>query len=427
MNDQNNPVPVSTDVPDPSHRDGVADSVKRMSASLIAVGLFTYAAMSAVSITGADIGLILAIAGAIPLWLARSPLSMNRGLVIGLAVYGAVKLLTSVLALDPGKGIDELVQYWPYLILAVVPLTQEYGPSRESLLRVLAVSCMLVSIYAIWQHFMGYEYWHGRQLSEIEGRYRVSGLFSHPQTWAGFTLVATLFFGGLATTARSDRRMFAVTSLICLAANFTSNTRGALIGLIAGAILMAFANVRMRRVSLAMLGLMIMGVALSPGLQYRFNRIPTLELDPDQTNSRLYIWNTSISMGASRPLIGVGPGNFRDSYVRFCRIPPKFILGHAHNEWIHEWATSGILGVLSFSALLALMSRALWKRHRQGSTHAWPALVAWVGLAAASLVQCHFRDEEVLMLILFVVAFGLMPVEDSHEAGIAEDGTPQVP
>ncbi len=338
---------------------------------------------------------------------------------MGLAVYGAVKLVTSVLALDPGKGIYELVQYWPYLILAVVPLTQEYGPSRERLLRVLAVSCMVVSIYAIWQHFMGYEYWHGRQLSGIEGRYRVAGLFSHPQTWAGFTLVATLFFGSLATTARSDRRMFAVTSLICLVANFTSNTRGALIGLIAGVILMALGNVRMRRVSLAMLGLMIVGVALSPGIQYRFNRIPTLELDPDQTNSRLYIWTTSISMGASRPLIGVGPGNFRDSYVRFCRIPPKFTLGHAHNEWIHEWATSGLLGVLSFSALLALMSRALWKRHRLGSTHAWPALVAWVGLAAASLVQCHFRDEEVLMLILFVVALGLMPVKDSHEAGIA--------
>lgn len=416
MIDQNNPVPASSEVPDLSPRDGIADSVKRMSTALIAAGLFTYAAMSAVSITGADIGLIMAIAGAIPLWLARSPLNLNRGLVMGLAVYGAVKLLTSVLALDPGLGIDELVQYWPYLILAVVPLTQEYGPSRERLLRVLAVSCMLVGIYAIWQHFMGYEYWHGRQLSGIEGRYRVAGLFSHPQTWAGFTLVATLFFGGLATTARSDRRMFAVTSLICLVANFTSNTRGTLIVLVAGSILMALGNARMRRVSMATLGLLIVGVALSPGIQYRLNRIPTRELDPDQTNSRLYIWNTSISMGASRPLIGVGPGNFRDSYVRFCRISPDYIVGHAHNEWIHEWATSGILGVLSFSALLALMSRALWKQHRLGSTHAWPALVAWVGLAAASLVQCHFRDEEVLMLILFVVALGLMPVKESQSA-----------
>ena len=350
------------------------------------------------------------------MWLARSPLNMNSGLVMGLAVYGAVKLLTSVLALDPGKGIAELVQYWPYLILAVVPLTQEYGPSRERVLRVLAVSCVLVSVYGFWQHFMGFEYWHGRRLIEIDGRYRVSGLFSHPQTWAGFTLVATLFFGSLAATARSDRMIYAITALVCLLANFTSHTRGAMIGLIAGIIFMALGDIRLRRASFAILILAIVGVTLSPGMQGRFDGLSAKQFDPDEVNSRLYIWEASISMGASRPLIGVGPGNFYDSYARFGQVTPRFVKGHAHNEWIHEWATSGILGVLSFSALLALMSRALWKRHRQGSSFAWPALVALVGLAAASLVQCHFRDEEVLMLILLVVAFGLMPVEESHVA-----------
>lgn len=416
MTEQDIPAPANSTAGDAEHTVQLPEPVKRTSVFLISAGLMAYAALSTVSITGANIGLIMAIVGAIPLWLARSPLGMNMGLVTGLLVYGAVKVLTSALALDAGKGFTELVQYWPYLILAVLPLTHKYGPSRERLLRILAVSCVLVSVYSVWLHIFGYEYWHGQPVEKVAGSYRVAGFFSHPNTWAGFTLVTTLFFGGLAATARSDRKLFAVTAFLCLLANFTTLTRGAIIGLSAGVVLMALGNVRMRRVSFILLGLAIAGVALSPAMQHRFNHTAGFELNLDETQSRVFIWETAISMGASRPLIGVGPGNFRDSYNRFSRLPPPVTLGFAHNEWFHEWATSGILGVLSFSALLFLMSRALWKRHRSGSGLAWPALAAWVGLAAASLVQCHFRDEEVLMLILFVVALGLLPSEDESTA-----------
>jgi O-antigen ligase len=388
--------------------------VKQTSTLLITVGLITYAAMSAISITGADIGLIMAITGAIPLWLARLPLRMDRGLVVGLLVYLAVKVLTSVLALDQAKGFAELSQLWPYLVIAVMPFTIDIGPSRQRMLRVLAISCGLVSVYAIWQHFFGYEYWRGVQLIENSGRYPTAGLFSNLQTWSGFSLVATLFFGSLAatTTRSTDRTWFAITALVALFANFASHSRGAIIGLIVGSMLMAMGTVRLRRAALLLLGVAIVGVTFSPGMHYRFNNLFARALNPDVTISRLYIWDTALSMGASRPIIGVGPGNFRDSYAKFGRVANTRIFGHAHNEWMQEWATSGLLGVVSFTMLIVLISRALWRRHRHGSSLAWPALVAWAGLASASIVQCHFRDEEVLMQIVFVVALGLLPNRD---------------
>ena len=64
--------------------------------------------------------------------------------------------------------------------------------------------------------------------------------------------------------------------------------------------------------------------------------------------------------------------------------------------------------MLAFSLMYGVVAAALWRRRGLPDGLARAAFVAWIGLGVASLVQCHFRDEEVLMLIAFTAGLGLL-------------------
>jgi O-antigen ligase len=164
-----------------------------------------------------------------------------------------------------------------------------------------------------------------------------------------------------------------------------------------------------RRWFLAALGVAILLVVLSPGMRFRFGNLWGRALNPKVDISRIYIWKTSWQMGLQRPLIGVGPGNFETEYARVKDWPEARVLTHAHNEYLHEWATSGLLGIGAFIWLIFVVARALWRRRGDPGSLAPAALAVWVGMAAAALFQCHYTDEEVLMALVFVAALGLLP------------------
>jgi O-antigen ligase len=382
--------------------------LKRVARLLVIVGLGGYALAAPVSVTLSTISLLLAVAGALPLWLTRTPAPYDRSVAIAVTLYLLVKLVTSVTAVDIAQGLREFTRLWPYLLVWVIPLGLRTGPQKDRLLRLFALSTMAVGLYAVWQHFFGVEYWTGTQLPESHGRYPASAFFRNRQTWTGLSLVTTLFFGGLAAGTLRDRRLFLATSIASLLGNMASHIRGALIGFGAGLSVFVLASRRARRVALVVAVLAAVAVALSPGMRVRLAANLARPLNPELTGSRVFIWKTAFAVGASRPLLGVGPGNFSDAYEEHKGRADALHFNHAHSDWIHEWATSGVAGLLSFVFLMAVVARALWRRRREPTGMALGALAAWVGLAAASLVQCHFRDDEVLMIVLFIASLGLL-------------------
>jgi O-antigen ligase len=387
-----------------------SNPLTRTAGGLIFVGLAGYALVAPVSITAATITLLTALVGAVPLWLRRMQAPYVRSVTTVVLVYLAIKFLTGLTAIDMASGVRGFTKLWPYLVFMIVPLTVHCGPRRAILLRLLAWSVAAVSAYAILQHFIGYEFWRGYDLPELAGRYAALGLFDNQQTWSGVALAATLFFGTLAAYHSRDRWLFAVAGLLALGGTIASHIRGPLVGIAAGvAVLVVISGRRGRRVALAMLGVTVLAVLLSPGLHLRMRNLQIRTLNPDVVVSRIFIWKTAWAIGADRPLLGAGPGNFRQAYGVHMSRPDAPTMGHAHNEWLNEWATSGISGVIAYSALLVVVLLALWKRRHGASGAAAAALVAWTGLACAALFQCHFTDEEVLMAAVFIAAVGLLP------------------
>ncbi|MEQ9364904.1 MAG: O-antigen ligase family protein [Leptospirales bacterium] len=130
--------------------------------------------------------------------------------------------------------------------------------------------------------------------------------------------------------------------------------------------------------------------------------------------ARPILWTVAGSLGAQRPVLGVGPGNFeraglewREAFVRehpetlyFFRNTPR---GHAHNDLLHLAATGGLPAALLFLALIFFTTRLLFDAHVPGHPQGGTPRDRWlllgaVGFFVAGVAQCYFQDDEVTTL-----------------------------
>jgi O-antigen ligase len=83
-------------------------------------------------------------------------------------------------------------------------------------------------------------------------------------------------------------------------------------------------------------------------------------ISTDASNlERLNRWNAAFRMFAQRPIFGWGPGTYSFEYAPFQEAREKTIIstnmgdkGNAHSEYIGPLCESGVLGVLSFVAII---------------------------------------------------------------------------
>ncbi|MFW6075859.1 MAG: O-antigen ligase family protein [Chloroflexota bacterium] len=142
-----------------------------------------------------------------------------------------------------------------------------------------------------------------------------------------------------------------------------SLSRGAWLGVIAGALLTAFLVHRILRVvilaaiPIAVLSAVSGAIAYAPAPiaeriesgveQFQIVDPVTVEIDDDNfaTLERLAHWQAGWRMFDDSPLLGVGIGNFNDRYSDYyVRDEFDHSAGHAHNYYIHMLAEAGLAG-----------------------------------------------------------------------------------
>lgn len=186
----------------------------------------------------------------------------------------------------------------------------------------------------------------------VDGVRRLMGLSFSPNQTALY-LLRTLFVG-VGLLATFQRWRFAVTAccLLVAAALLLTASRGALLlGLPAGALVMAVAWSRQERFRKLnrVAGVLTIVVGLALVLLYG-ERLLNLET----LRSRLSIWRDAWELWRQYPLLGVGPGGFYWNYPAFLQPSPAADpnLLHAHSVWL-EYATGwGIVGLAWLGALL---------------------------------------------------------------------------
>jgi O-antigen ligase len=188
-------------------------------------------------------------------------------------------------------------------------------------------------------------------------------------------------------------------------------TRGAWIGLGAGAVALSPMNRRGRLVLLA--GLILLPVLFLVGprdLSHRFRSM----FDPDEPGikERVYMWRSGTAMWRERPLLGWGPGGVKREYSRYA-LPEAFKkrTGHVHNTPLQILVERGVLGLATWLAIWIAfyyraigLLRALAANQTRERALVAGSVAAVTGFLVSGLSEYNFDDSEVVMVAWAVMA-----------------------
>lgn len=386
----------------------------------VVFGLFIL--LSAFSIAFSQVALGLAMVAGLVLWIIkRPPLSRAARLVLVTAgLYTAWMVLAAVMGERPWESLGAIREDWLFLIIPLgLLLMAEERPTRR-LATVLTVALLLMGLYGIIQHFTGLYLFKSGNLHTAGDEFRISGGFSHPLTYGNYLATATLFvcaYGvAIFRTAPPWRRWLTVAAGVCgLVTVALCNSRGPMLSTAVGLIVLGSFS---RRFIYGLVVVILTGLVfalVSPQVAEVFTSRVERDLNVEQPNSRLFIWNTALKVVWSSPLTGVGAANFGRTYVK--HLPPEMGAeheqGHAHNDFLHTAAIAGLPGLAFFGALWVVVIRQFWRSWRDCSLSPparaliLAALMGTVTFLSTSMTEATFTDEEVRQLLMLLWAFGL--------------------
>lgn len=245
---------------------------------------------------------------------------------------------------------------------------------------------------------------------------RVAASLSHPNEAAVLLEVAlpVLIAWAWSTQARWRAVLF-VGAGATLAAIVLTFSRAGLVAALAALGTMAIVSTPARRDRLTSLGLLVLIAPLTlgwaalvdPGLDRRL--LAGLDESSAQQPARSEFWTVALQMVRDRPLLGVGPDNFRWRFSEYSgEYPAEDNLGiHAHNQYLEALSDTGVLGFAAFIGLCAMLARVAVAR----SGHEWPwraallaSLVAWLTHALLDDFERFWPPSVAFWLIVGLIA-----------------------
>ncbi|MFC1623916.1 O-antigen ligase family protein [Candidatus Omnitrophota bacterium] len=101
--------------------------------------------------------------------------------------------------------------------------------------------------------------------------------------------------------------------------------------------------------------LVISAILIIPVLTFiivnRWERLMDLGNPQNSITERLNYWRTAIAIIKDHPIIGVGPGNFQEVFLKY-KMGLSTNTRYAHNIFLHFWSEIGLLGLMGIFYLV---------------------------------------------------------------------------
>jgi O-antigen ligase len=330
---------------------------------------------------------------------------------------GTVALIASAQGIDPARSVTEVI-----LVMTAIALffaARQVCRERRQLLVVVggALAGLLVAaVHGLVQQQLGVFSTEGFVAGgEVVGR--IYGSFGHPNFYGAFLAGLIPLAVAVVFEARLSRplRWLALTALaLALPALVLSYARGAIIGLIAGAVIW-LAVLRPRLAIAVVVATAIAAVAFAPAsLKERF--------DPGASGSdvtlRSDIWSSALAIYAERPLLGTGLDNFPVAYQelpsttanaaqrRLLHNDMLLVPPHPQSIYLQALAEQGIVGLLVLLAfcgvVIVVLFRASRVRDPVGRGIGAATGVAFVGLLIHGFLEVPLLSEASLPLFALI-------------------------
>jgi len=257
--------------------------------------------------------------------------------------------ISLIFSLNKTKSFFELYKYIIALLLFLIAVSlSEKG--KLAIIKVILWAGLCISVIAFYQYFFSFrrtlEYLAINNISDsfatdFLNRQRILVPFVSPNTLGGYL--------AMLLPLCLIKRSWAWMAIPLAGALILTKSIGALGSLFLALSVCLFASGRFKK----KWGVLLAALLLIIGLTF-IARQSSMQLHTQPTFStemRLSYWKDTWKIIANRPLTGIGLGNFNLPQAR-----------HAHNSYLQIWAEMGILGLLSFLWLAAVILKSAWQQ-----------------------------------------------------------------
>jgi O-antigen ligase len=202
------------------------------------------------------------------------------------------------------------------------------------------VSITISSSYALFyqRYYLG--------MSRVDSTFMALDFGALLLTYLLFSIIYFLFDSGLLKSKLKYSLLAPILALTLI----HNKSRGAWLGFVGAATISLWIHKR-KWVPILLIVILLVAFFAPNQIQSRVKSI--VDLKDNRSNlGRLALWKGVVLMFQDYPINGVGLGNFREVYMTHYKQPNTVASSHAHNNFLHFLAETGIIG---FSGLIYLL------------------------------------------------------------------------
>jgi putative inorganic carbon (HCO3(-)) transporter len=332
----------------------------------------------------------------------RTPLDLPLLAFLGSAVISSVFAINRNIAVFGMyfryEGLITLALYALLFWLAAQALSD--AAQARTLVRILLASAYLVALVAVIQSLTAnLTTTPGSDTAfNYGGLLRAYATFGNPNFLAVFlAMLLPRAMDELIDAKAASSRILAVNLLVMLSlALVLTFSRSAWLAAAVGLLGVLVGRRPPRRVMLALAGAVV-GLALVIGVLAAastqgglplahtvLGRALSIHESQGSGITRLHVWDGTVRLVASRPLVGYGPDTFGIVYPRFRTgdWAPGLVIDKAHADVLQVAATQGLIGVAAYLWIVLALAVAFWQgRHRAGAVAAFAGVIVYLAWA----------------------------------------------
>lgn len=314
---------------------------------------------------------------------------------IGLILIGLL-LSTSISgAWHSGLGV---IKGWFLVPLAFSWLASTAVPSgkSENVWKALFWSAFLVSSAALAYFFSGIKTFDGR----------LEAFYNSPNYLAMYIAPAILIG---AVLFRQNRKLYGASLAVMITALYLTFSYAAWLALFASALI----AIAMQKKTLKKAALVAGAVAVIFGI-FIFFQAGSVKMDNlihlkarSSAASRMMIWHSAARILQDNWIFGIGPNRFQEKYLEYQKYFPPYLEWSApepHNLFLAFWLQAGLIGLVSFLALLYFWFRDVFSRKADAIQVISIAVMAYILIHGIADTTYFKQDLAAVFWLNFIMA-----------------------
>lgn len=328
-----------------------------------------------------------------------------KGYFIAIGLFIISMLLSALFSGDIIYGLKRWADMWiwrfmPFVV--VIFLLNNYFDAKKVMLTGFT-GITLTSVYAVYQGLSGIS--------------RANGFYGNPMTLAGWLCI----FMPLLLIEFFERNLLGkyywlagLGFCISCAGLIFNGTRGAWLAVatVCALLLIYYMFKSKRNLAVGITFIILISIILANDSKF-MQRLDTIgDFNKYQSNTeRILIWQSAWNMFKDHPILGVGLGQYTESYQKEYISPQakEPNLGHAHNNFMQMLAENGIVGFTGFIVMFGyIIFKNLIDWFKTRNTYALMIVSATICLLLQGFTEYNVGNSAVIKM--YWCTFGLLVV-----------------